>query len=98
MPLACRRTHRGKALYAQRDIPQRSPGLEPGAGSLTHLEASDLHWYDSAYFVLCCCVVLLTELHDVQTLHASIALPEAGTLSKVENHCYTLELEIMLAE
>lgn len=39
---------------------------------VSHLKASDLHRYDSAYFVLCCCVVLLTELHDVQTLHASI--------------------------
>ena len=48
------------------------------AGSVSHLKASDFHWNDRAYFVLCCCIVLLTELHDVQTLHATIACALSG--------------------
>ena len=42
------------------------------AGGMSYLKASNFHRNDCAYFVLCCCIVLLTELHDVQTLHATI--------------------------
>ncbi len=37
-------------------------------GTLAHLKNCDLHRNNSPNLVLCCCIVLFTERHDVHTL------------------------------
>lgn len=48
---------------------------------IAHLKHSDLHWDDCTNFVLCGCIVLFAECHDVDTLQTTLLISKRFSMS-----------------